>query len=235
MAPRHERAGPGAPPAGATPALIRWGAVIGGGIIGLSLLALLAALWLALAYGTGAETIQSNLDWFITLSAVVALFVGGLLAGWLSGVPGFAPGLFNGLAVWAVVLTISLVVGTPGAMQTMQLPSDPSAVAGQALWAAFAAMLIGALAAALGGGTGGMMTRPAFVYAAPEATGRRTADRAPRDQEPGRDGDARRDDEARATERPAEDTRIENAPRDRRTPRDQEEAPTNGGSVRGGR
>lgn len=161
-------------PSGATPALIRWGAVVGGGVIGLSVLVLLWTLWLALAVSTGVQVVEANLDWLLAGSTVVALLVGGLLAGWLSGVPGFAPGLFNGITVWAVVVFVALSVVTPGVLQTIGVPPTGEAIGelaaqGDGLWAGFVALLIGAFAAGLGGGLGGVLTRPAFVYSAPTA------------------------------------------------------------------
>lgn len=166
---------------GATPALVRWGAVMGGGVIGLSLLVLLAALWLALAFGTGVAAIEANLDWLLAVSAIVALFVSGLVAGWLSGVPGFAPGFFNGLTVWAAIVVVTLVITAPGALFSLRVPGTDDTVGvlaadGAVFWAAFVALLIGAIAAALGGGLGGVTTRPAFVFAASPAT---AADEAP--------------------------------------------------------
>ena len=68
--------------------LLKWGAVFGGLILGLGLLVVLSALWFALAYGSGMDTIRDNLDWFIGGSAIAALFLGALLTGYLSGVRG---------------------------------------------------------------------------------------------------------------------------------------------------
>jgi len=36
----------------------------------------------------------------VGISAIVCLFIGGLISGWLSGVRGAAAGLFNGMAIW---------------------------------------------------------------------------------------------------------------------------------------
>lgn len=172
------------PRSGATPALVRWGAVAGGVVIGLSLLVVLSTLWLALAVTAGAGAVEANLSWFLAGSAIVAMFIGALLAGWLSGVPGFAPGFFNGLTVWGLILILSLAIGTPGAMQAFGVPATAEpvgalALGGEVLWAAFVSLIIGAIAAGLGGGLGGLITRPAFVYAAPGATQHR---KAPRDE-----------------------------------------------------
>jgi hypothetical protein len=40
----------------------------------------------ALAFGSDLDDIRVNLEWYLGASAIVCLFVGGLLAGWLSGV-----------------------------------------------------------------------------------------------------------------------------------------------------
>ena len=47
------------------PDLIRWGAVIAGGIVGLGLFALLNTLWLAIASGSGDGWVSGNLAWFV--------------------------------------------------------------------------------------------------------------------------------------------------------------------------
>lgn len=188
---------------GATPSLIRWGAVFGGMVIGLSLLILLTALWLAIGVGTGTDVVMQNMNWFVAGSAIVAMFAGGLLAGWLSGVPGAGPGFFNGLTVWGLILIGSIVIGAPGALQIFgadaamleagmngQLGIDAST----ALWAGFVSLLIGALAAGLGGVLGGMTTRPALTYATAEHLGRREEHREIRDERT----DARTDDDVRS-------------------------------------
>jgi hypothetical protein len=189
--------------ASTAPSLIRWGAVVGGVILGMSLLLLLASLWVAIGFGAGVEAVAENLEWFMAASAVVAMFVGGYLAGWLSGVPGTGPGFFNGLTVWGAILIGSLAVGVPGALSAINI--DPATLTGaqadlqgQALWAPFVSLLIGALAAGLGGVLGGATTRPAAAYTTPVVT-ETTADREiVRDT---RTDDARRtDDDARRIE-----------------------------------
>jgi hypothetical protein len=163
--------------ASTAPSLIRWGAVVGGVILGMSLLLLLASLWVAIGFGAGVAAVAENLEWFMAGSAVVAMFAGGYLAGWLSGVPGTGPGFFNGLTVWGAILIGSIAVGVPGALSAINI--DPAtltgaqadmAVQGQALWAPFVSLLIGALAAGLGGVLGGATTRPASAYTTPVVT-----------------------------------------------------------------
>ncbi|HEU4354638.1 MAG TPA: hypothetical protein VFT27_03535 [Actinomycetota bacterium] len=156
----------------ASPQKIRWGAVFAGTVLGLGLLALLTALWLALAYGSGMEGIRANLEWYIAVSAIVCLFVGGLLSGWLSGVRGAAAGLFNGMTIWAMILIVTLVVGVPSILDVFNLGRvtqlSPDATGGLlgtgvdgALWATFWSLLGGLLACAIGGAIGGALTRPA--------------------------------------------------------------------------
>jgi hypothetical protein len=157
--------------AAAAPSLIRWGAVFGGAVVGLSLLILLSTLWFALAYGNGMEQIETNLAWYVAGSAVLCMFIGGLVAGWLSGVPGAGPGFFNGLTVWSMILLASLAIGVPSLSGAMGLQFDLSqapnaedlAAQGDGMWAGFVSLLVGALTAGIGGMIGGAITRPAFA------------------------------------------------------------------------
>ena len=93
-----------------SPQRVRWGAVFAGVVLGLALLALLTTLWFALAY-------NSVSTWSATTSngsiggAVAALFIGGLLAGWLSGVRGAGSGFFNGITMWGPSSIVAVAVG----------------------------------------------------------------------------------------------------------------------------
>ena len=58
--------------------------------LGSALLALLTTLWYALAYGSGVEQVRSNLEWYVGISAIVCLFLGGLLASAIGGAIGGA-------------------------------------------------------------------------------------------------------------------------------------------------
>lgn len=157
--------------AAAAPSLIRWGAVFGGAVVGLSLLILLTTLCFALAYGSGVEQIENNLPWYLAGAAVLCMFIGGMVAGGLSGVPGAGPGFFNGLCVWAMALLASLVVGVPSLIGAagldFNLAQTPSAsdlaAQGDGLWAGFISLLVGAVTAGIGGMIGGALTRPAFA------------------------------------------------------------------------
>lgn len=158
-------------PATASPQKIRWGAVFAGTVLGLALLALLTTLWYALAYGSGVDQVRSNLEWYVGISAIVCLFLGGLLSGWLSGVRGATAGFFNGMTIWAMILVLTLAIGVPSLMNVFNLGrvtqlADGTSTAGiigidNALWATFWAILGGLLASAIGGAIGGAVTKPA--------------------------------------------------------------------------
>lgn len=141
--------------------LLRWSSVFGGVVIGGALLLLLSTLWIALAEASNVQAIADGLGWFIAGSAIVALFLGGWLAGSLSGVPGIGPGVVTGLAVWGVILLLSAMAGTPGVLTAWTSPGVelPALEPGQALWPAFWGLLIGAVTAGLGGAIGGLTTR----------------------------------------------------------------------------
>jgi hypothetical protein len=157
-----------------SPQRIRWGAVFGGAVIGVALLALLTTLWFALAYGSGVDAIRTNLAWYIGISAIVCLFIGGILAGWLSGVNGVGSGFFNGVAIWALALVVTVTVGVPAILNVFNLgrvstiDTTTTGLLTQSsdtvLWATFAAIVGGLLAAGVGGMIGGAMTRPANAH-----------------------------------------------------------------------
>lgn len=157
------------------PQLIRWGAVFGGAVLALGLLVLLTAFWFALGYGSEVGAVRDNLEWYVGGSAIVSLFVGGVLAGWLSGVRGWGPGIVNGLTIWALLLIATFTVGVPSVLNVFSLGRITNAVGGangailapgvdSAMWASFWALLIGFFTAAIGGAIGGALTRPAEVY-----------------------------------------------------------------------
>jgi len=147
----------------ASPPLVQWRSVFGAGVIGLALMALVTVLWLALAYGSDMEQVSANLRWYIGGTAIGSMFVAGALAGWLSGVHGAAPGMFNGLTVWGLVLIIGLAVGVPSMMNLIGTgTTDGSTVrfGEEAAWPVFWSLLIGFGAAAIGGMIGGLIPKP---------------------------------------------------------------------------
>jgi hypothetical protein len=111
-----------------------WGAVVAGALVALA--AYLVLSMLGLGFGLGAVdvgsqaeagTITAAIGFWWSLSALVAFFLGGWVAGRIAGGP-FAPeGIFLGVMVWAVVTvasfylvttTVSTVLGGPIAVAT---------------------------------------------------------------------------------------------------------------------
>jgi hypothetical protein len=174
-----------------SPQRIRWGAVFGGAVIGIALLALLTTLWFALAFGSGMEQIRTNLEWYVGISAIACLFVAGLLAGWLSGVNGVGSGFFNGVTIWALMLIIVLSVGIPavlnvlnlGRVTTLEVGTDGLLANGEdVLWATFLSILGGLVACGLGGMIGGALTSPANAHLVDDVDDARVVERTDRDR-----------------------------------------------------
>jgi hypothetical protein len=174
-----------------SPQRIRWGAVFGGAVIGIALLALLTTLWFALAFGSGMEQIRANLEWYVGISAIACLFVAGLLAGWLSGVNGVGSGFFNGVTIWALMLIIVLSVGIPavlnvlnlGRVETIDVGTGGLLATGEdVLWATFLSILGGLVACGLGGMIGGALTSPANAHLADDTQGTPVVERTDRDR-----------------------------------------------------
>jgi hypothetical protein len=167
-----------------SPQRIRWGAVFAGVVLGMALLALLTTLWFALAFNSNVDTIRLNLEWYVGVTAVVALFIGGLLAGWLSGVRGAGAGLFNGITMWGLILIVALAIGIPAVFNVFNLGRVTAIADGTtlsssgvntALWASFWTILGGFIASGLGGLIGGAITMPANAQLGP-LTAERTVD-----------------------------------------------------------
>jgi putative membrane protein (TIGR04086 family) len=156
------------------PQLVRWGAVFAGAVLALGLLALLSLLWFALAYGSEITGVRENLQWYVGISSIFCLFVGGILAGWLSGVRGWSAGTINGLTMWALLLIATLSVGVPSVLNVFSLGTLDTAVGevdgliapavGSALWASFWSMLAAFFTAGLGGAIGGSVDRHEDAY-----------------------------------------------------------------------
>lgn len=150
--------------------LLKWSAVFGGLVLGLALLMVLSTLWLALGYGSEIATIRDNLGWFVGISAIVSLFVAGILTGYLSGVRGTGPGLLHGLTLWGLLMLASVTVGIPALLNVFglnQLVQTGATTANAltntsndgTLWVSFWTLLGGFIAAGLGGMIGASFTR----------------------------------------------------------------------------
>jgi hypothetical protein len=174
-----------------SPQRIRWGAVFAGVVLGTALLALLTTLWFALAFNSNVDSIRVNLEWYVGITAVVSLFIGGLLAGWLSGVRGAGSGLFNGITMWGLILIVALAIGIPAVFNVFNLGRVTALAEGTtltssgvdtALWASFWTILGGFVASGLGGLIGGAITMPANAQLGPMSA-ERTVDVTDRDRD----------------------------------------------------
>jgi hypothetical protein len=182
------------------PTIIPWGAVFAGGVIGVGFMTLLSSLWLALAYQSDVTYFAQTLSWWIGGTAIAALFLAGLLAGWLAGVRGPGAGWLDGLTVWGLTVIAVLSVSVPGALRLLNVTVRLN---GGTLWAGFWSLLIGGVAAAIGGALGGALPRRtgSRVTAVPvgdtptadrEPVSARGVDVARRTEEPLRSGRGRR-------------------------------------------
>ena len=149
--------------------LLKWSAVFGGLVLGLAMLLLLSALWLALAYGSEMTAIRDNLGWFIGISAVASLFVAGILTGYLSGVRGAGTGMLHGFTLWGLLMLAAITVGVPSLLNVFGLQNLTAQANSAArltnsgsdgtLWVTFWTLLGGFIAAGIGGMIGGAFTR----------------------------------------------------------------------------
>jgi peptidoglycan/LPS O-acetylase OafA/YrhL len=155
----------------AGPPRIRWGAIFAGAVIGLSLLVVLTTLWFAMAYGSEMESVRDNLRWYVGGSAIAALLIGGIVAGYGSGVRGAGSGILHGITIWGLLLIVIVAVGIPSvntifsvgrvATQVTDQTAQGVVAAGSdtALWATFWSIVGGFVAASIGGAIGGAMAR----------------------------------------------------------------------------
>jgi hypothetical protein len=153
--------------------LLKWSAVFGGLVLGLAMLLLLSALWLALAYGSEVSAIRDNLGWYFGISAVASLFVAGILTGYLSGVRGAGTGMLHGFTLWGLLMLVAVTVGVPSLLNVFGLQglADQAGSAARltnsgsdgTLWVTFWTLLGGFVAAGIGGMIGGAFTRAESV------------------------------------------------------------------------
>jgi hypothetical protein len=167
---REERQAVTEPSLGARPFdLTRWGPVLAGVFVSLGIIALLGVLGAALGFqlaGPGvapdmAATAGTAAAIWGAITLIVGFFVGGWLAGRMSGNSNSEIGLLHGVAVWAVSVVGLLILGAIGAgglmgmLNNLGMPSGDISIAQGAAWSSFAAMLLGLAAAAAGGYLGG--------------------------------------------------------------------------------
>jgi len=138
---------------------IRWSAIVTGAVWGLAIMAVLTSLWLALAFPSGIDVVRDELEWFLAGSGAFALFVAGLLAGILTDNRGPGSGWLHGMTAWGTLLIATLVFGVPsifgifseGQLRTIDGGDLIGSGASDAMWATFITLVVGAVAAAIGG------------------------------------------------------------------------------------
>lgn len=148
---------------------IRWGAVWAGVIVGLATYLVLLALGAALGLGPAAA------GWWGGIMALVALFLGGYIAGLFTGEADVATSVVQGALVWALTLLVLPIVGAIVGSLVGQVV-DPDAFRGvanmlaarpelglQAAWWFVLANLLAFAAAAFGAYSGAMTRRPVTV------------------------------------------------------------------------
>ena len=119
---RTEAIGMGAMPASRREPMLRrtaWGAIFAGTFVAISCQLLLASLGLAIgaaAFGPGSEA--GNVGTFAgvwwVLTAIISLFLGGLVTAWLAGFPRWVDGMIHGAVVWGLTVAVSAWLVTTG-------------------------------------------------------------------------------------------------------------------------
>jgi len=155
---------------------IRWGPIWGGLIATFATFLLLETL--ATGIGLISPTNGAVSAWTSGIVALLAFFVGGWMAEATSAVRGVSEGLVNGLMVWALGITLFVVLsliglgalfGAIGSLVGQFFAPGHVVVAPTATdtrgagWGAFFTLLASALAAGLGGWLGASMFPVGFV------------------------------------------------------------------------
>jgi MFS family permease len=101
--------------------LVRWGPVWAGLLLALGIQLVLGMVGLAVAlssYNPNAanfgERVASTMSIWSVVSALIALFIGGFVAGRMAAVVGLRNGLVQGSVVWALAVIIGLVLSAFG-------------------------------------------------------------------------------------------------------------------------
>lgn len=154
--------------------LVRWGPIWAGLLLALSIQLVLGSIGLAVVLTTYdpaaanfAQRAATTLSIWSAITSLIALFVGGYVAGRMAAVLGFRNGLVQGSMVWALAVVVGMILGIAGVggvlslttlgnvMQALQFGGEQarrvaSLAAGSAWWFVIGAIV--AWAAAAGGG-----------------------------------------------------------------------------------
>lgn len=97
---------------------VRWASVCAGLVVAFAVQVWLTVIGLAI-YARQLSAAPANtggaLGIWAGVAALIALFIGGLLASRLAGVAGTANGLWNGIVLWGLSFTVLVILGSLGA------------------------------------------------------------------------------------------------------------------------
>lgn len=150
---------------------VRWAAVWGGYLIAFAFQIWLTAIGFAIfgeGLGVAPATQATNLAVWAGISALIALFIGGMLAARLGGIAGTDNGMYNGIVLWGLSFVILMVLASLGASGVLgamlgqtggvpTAPGTPTTALGTATTGAWWFVLfqfLGLIAAAAGGALG---------------------------------------------------------------------------------
>lgn len=136
---------------------LSWGGVFAGLFVAIAAQILLSALGVLVGFGAATITtaqeladVSAGVGIWIAISALIAAFIGGLVASRLANVRFTSDGLWHGLTVWSLILVVSITLSTLGVTGLLGFATN--------------------IAAALGVAQPGVAVTPADIQAATEAT-----------------------------------------------------------------
>lgn len=101
--------------------LVRWGPIWAGLLLALGIQIVLGAIGLAVALSSYsptaanfAERVASMVSIWSVISALIALFLGGYIAGRMASVLGLRNGLVQGSVVWALAMVVGVILSALG-------------------------------------------------------------------------------------------------------------------------
>jgi hypothetical protein len=134
---------------------VHWGGVFAGLVIGLGALVLLSSFWIALGFGSDQGWVADNLGWWLGGMLLVALAIGGYVAGrsaWSA-----ASASVNAVVVWGFAMIALTVAGGTTLFSSINLKpllTRPGGTNAAGPWLTFVAIALGLLFAIGGAGAG---------------------------------------------------------------------------------
>lgn len=115
--------------------LVRWGPIWAGLLLALGIQLVLGAIGLAVALGSNnpaaanyGERVASTLSIWNAISALIALFIGGYVAGRMAAVLGLRNGLTQGSVVWALALLLGVLLSAFGVAGVLGAATNTTAL-----------------------------------------------------------------------------------------------------------